>query len=370
MQYVPAKYARGFTLVELMIAMVLGLIVVGGSVALFVSQRVTNRQSTEMVGIQAEGRIAMDAMARDVRGAGDFGCWPVGTYNQVLNDGNRFYPSNGGIVGYPRGTVTTDKVKGQDGLATITMPGADIVAKFQLDTQSDVLAIRGINGMLTELAEPMADAAAPLKLVTPASGQDIKVGDALLITDCKASSIFEATSSSTASVSHAKGVTSGMGTGNSQDGLGSNYGAGASVGRLDVIWWFVATINNIKGLYRMSARDAILGDAKPQLVSDQVATLHFGYGYETAATPTSSSSKNVANSFQTVTADQLIASTPTKDKGGWFSVRGVTINMLIRSSKPGNALVVPYTFDSDVQTTPTDRYVYLPMKMSVGIRNL
>ncbi|WP_018606913.1 PilW family protein [Uliginosibacterium gangwonense] len=369
MQYVPAKYSQGFTLVELMIAMVLGLIVVGGSVALFVSQRVTNRQSTEMVGIQAEGRIAMDSLARDVRAAGDFGCWPVGTYTQVINDGNRFYPDNGGIVGFARGTVSTAKLKGKDGQATVTMPAADIIATYTLDSQSDVVAIRGINGMLTELDSAMTDGTTALKLVTPAAGQDVKIGDALLITDCKASSIFEATSNSTTSVTHTAGTTTGIGTGNKQEGLGSIYKTGAIVGRLDVVWWFVATINNIKGLYRLSARDAILGNAKPQLVSDQVATLHLNYAYELAAEPTTGSSL-ATGEVKTVTADQLIANVNAGGLGGWFSVRGVTINMLIRSSKPGNTVAVPYTFDSDVQTMPTDRYVYLPMKMSVGIRNL
>lgn len=369
MQYVPAKYSRGFTLVELMIAMVLGLIVVGGSVALFVSQRVTNRQSTEMVGIQAEGRIAMDALARDVRAAGDFGCWPVGTYTQVLNDGNRFYPDNGGIVGFPRGTVSTSKVKGKDGQATVTMPAADKVSTYSLDANSDVIAVRGISGMLTELDAPMTDGTTALKLVTPTSGQDVKVGDVLLITDCKASSIFEATSNSITSVAHATGNTPGVGTGNKQDGLGSIYKKGSVVGRLDVVWWFVGTVNNIKGLYRLSARDAILDNAKPQLVSDQVAKLHLNYAYEVAKEPTTGSSL-AAGEVKTVTADQLIANVNAGGLGGWHSVRGVTINMLIRSSKPGNTVAVPYTFDSDVQTTPTDRYVYLPMKMSVGIRNL
>jgi prepilin peptidase dependent protein B len=61
---------RGFTLIELMVALVLGLLVVGGVMAVFISTYQANAQNIKMVRLNEELRAVMSMMARDIRRAG------------------------------------------------------------------------------------------------------------------------------------------------------------------------------------------------------------------------------------------------------------------------------------------------------------
>ncbi|WP_372742931.1 PilW family protein, partial [Neptunomonas sp.] len=61
---------RGFSLIELMIAMSLGLILIGGVVNLFLASSQTYRLQESMFRVQESGRFALDFMLRDLRDAG------------------------------------------------------------------------------------------------------------------------------------------------------------------------------------------------------------------------------------------------------------------------------------------------------------
>ncbi len=60
----------GFSLIELMIAMLLGLILIGGVVNIFLASSQTYRLQEAMFRVQESGRFALDMMLRDLRDAG------------------------------------------------------------------------------------------------------------------------------------------------------------------------------------------------------------------------------------------------------------------------------------------------------------
>jgi type IV pilus assembly protein PilW len=66
--------ADGFSLVELMIAMVLGLLVVQGVYILFAAAGKVNATQTALSRLQENGRVAMDLVANDLRSAGRLPC--------------------------------------------------------------------------------------------------------------------------------------------------------------------------------------------------------------------------------------------------------------------------------------------------------
>lgn len=80
---------RGFNLVELMIAMVIGLFLVGGALTIFVQGNAAQRTSTGLSRLQENGRFVMDMMVPDIRGAGLWGL----TYHSDLVD-KRFGSTN------------------------------------------------------------------------------------------------------------------------------------------------------------------------------------------------------------------------------------------------------------------------------------
>ncbi len=83
---------RGFTLIELMVALVLGLVVVGGVMAVFMNTYQANAQNIKAVRLNEELRAVMSLMTRDLRRAGarDLAWQPslLGTANPFANNTN------------------------------------------------------------------------------------------------------------------------------------------------------------------------------------------------------------------------------------------------------------------------------------------
>jgi len=69
-----ARQEAGFGLIELMIAMVLGLIVIGAAFAIFMSSQNTYRSNEDLSRIQESARAAFELMSRDIRAAGGSAC--------------------------------------------------------------------------------------------------------------------------------------------------------------------------------------------------------------------------------------------------------------------------------------------------------
>src|SRR5690554_171960 len=80
----PAKQ-QGLSIVELMIALVLGALVTLGVVQIFTSNSQSFRINEAGARAQESGRIASDILARALRNAGYFGCYPV---NGIINNLN------------------------------------------------------------------------------------------------------------------------------------------------------------------------------------------------------------------------------------------------------------------------------------------
>src|SRR6056297_2065090 len=68
-----AARARGFSLVELMVAITLGLLLTAGMVQLFSSSRLTFQTNDALARVQENGRFAMELLKRDLRQAGERG---------------------------------------------------------------------------------------------------------------------------------------------------------------------------------------------------------------------------------------------------------------------------------------------------------
>jgi len=70
----PASAARGFSLVELMIALLIGLIIAIGVVQIFSATRATYQLDESLARAQENGRFALEFLSQDVRHAGYAGC--------------------------------------------------------------------------------------------------------------------------------------------------------------------------------------------------------------------------------------------------------------------------------------------------------
>ncbi len=65
----PSQAQAGFTLVELLVAMVIGLLVMAGATQLFISSQQSFRFQTALADMQDTGRFALDTLSRELRQA-------------------------------------------------------------------------------------------------------------------------------------------------------------------------------------------------------------------------------------------------------------------------------------------------------------
>lgn len=140
----------GLGLIELMVAMLLGLLVAGSAVAIFS----TNRQAyaaTESLGrIQENARMAYELMARDLRAAGGTPCARNTPMANVTTGGNWWQNwGNGSLIGYAQGSA------GPTGApANMTTKGDAIVALAADDTPLSVVTHNNVAGTFKVNAKP------------------------------------------------------------------------------------------------------------------------------------------------------------------------------------------------------------------------
>lgn len=132
---------RGFSLVELMIAMTLGLLVVGATLSIFSTNKQAYRTTENLGRVQENGRTAFELMARDVREAGGNPCDKNLPVANVLNNAGTWWASTGnGVQGYDSGalagsTAGTDAIEVSSGQgAGVTVASHTSVGPFVLNT--------------------------------------------------------------------------------------------------------------------------------------------------------------------------------------------------------------------------------------------
>lgn len=150
----------GFSLIELMVAMLLGLIVIAGVSSVFLANQRTYRTNQALGGVQDSSRIAFELMARDIRNAGLNPCNNDGRMANVLNNSGTDWWANwanalrgyGGSQGDPAtggvfGTGVAQRVTGTD---SVQILGA-INAGMSVATDNEPAANFKLNDKTTEL---------------------------------------------------------------------------------------------------------------------------------------------------------------------------------------------------------------------------
>ena len=198
----------GVSLVELMVALLLGLLVVGAAMAVFLANKQTY-VATESIGrLQQTSRVAFELMARDLREAASDECGAGLTeaVNVLNNPAGRWYTDiSGGIRGYAGGaafpdaafgTGESDRVAGTDAVAFVAA-GPAIATVVQHNP-----------------------AAASFQVNTTQHG--LSSGDIAIACDAEHAAVFQVTSASSANstIVHNTGVVPG-GPGNCSQGLGA-----------------------------------------------------------------------------------------------------------------------------------------------------
>jgi len=277
------KPVRGFSLIELMVALLLGLLVLGAAVGIFVSNRQVYSATEGLGRIQENVRFAFELMARDIREAGGNPCGNHIPLVNVVNasssnwwtDLNSYEDAASGelvspwrytLIGFSDGGPASGAGNGQ------RVPGTQSIRLLSAD---DVMhSIQSHNAV-----------ASTFTLKSAADG--LQAGNLAVVCDVRQASMFQVSSVAGAVVGHAAVGSPGNCTGNlglpppvggSCAGVGAyTYPANAVLARLNASQWYVG--NNDRGgrsLYQ-GRLDAAGTGVTNQEVVDGVEQIAFEY---------------------------------------------------------------------------------------------
>ena len=295
---------RGFSLIELMVSIVIGLILIAGIMSIFVSSKVTYTTNEKTARLQENGRTALDFLSHDLRSSGYQGCARNMNYTPAIKTPASLLWS----FVFPVQGFESDGAGAYAPTVPITLSPAAV-------PNSDIIVVRTPvrDTHMTRLESTMADSTADLTVLdtTPAPAP----GQVMMITDCENYSVFQVrgytASAPNGTITHAAG---GSNPGNLTGDLGSIYRAGARLVALQTVIYYVANdpATGEPGLYRQT------GATQPaELLLDGVEAIQAAYGEDT-------DSDRIADNYYA--ADGV---------GNWYEVVSVTLAMLIRSEESG-----------------------------------
>ena len=253
---------KGFSLVELMVAITIALIIVGAIGYFYLGTRQAYRSTDNLSQLQENQRVALDVIARDIRMAGYLGCVNIAgsQINVIANSPPSITPSTMAQI-YKNGAGWTNPT------AIARVPLTDVIEVRFADKSVNVQSLMtSINAQLKIFSNPANFAA----------------NDVLMVSDCSSTDIFRATAvgSSGGFVTIAHGSST-----NSANFFGvapayKLYGTNATVMAFHDVSYFIGTnpTTGNKELYRF---DAGIAAATPEAIAENVENMQARYGLDT-----------------------------------------------------------------------------------------
>jgi type IV pilus assembly protein PilW len=227
---------RGFGLVEMMVALALGLLVVGGASVLFIATRQANGTTDNLGRMQESVRTSYDLMAREVREAGGTPCDALLLMSDVLNNAQGGAPTWWATWGEPlRGYA-----------AGTAFPGAPFGAAVGERVAGTAAVIVRYGAPIDDLAVTAHDTAATSFTVNRAA-HGVAVDDLIMACNYRQGAVFKVSAVAASTFAHA---TSAAADGNCSPGLGLptvcanpgttyEFSAGSLIGRLNAAGWYI-----------------------------------------------------------------------------------------------------------------------------------
>ena len=295
----------GMTLIELMIAMALGLILLTGVVTVVDSNKATFRSSRAISRMQENARFILDILSREIRQTGYVGCATnPALINNVLNTASAAYAGeswafnyDNALYGYDNGT-----------------PGA-LPAAFaaQVLAGNDALVLVGMDAQNSFTVAAHNPGTAQFTLTTP---HDLLANEVAVVADCQSGAIFQLTSAATPTVGYG-----GAGSiGNLSTCLGvtcplvKTFGTSSVLARLRATAFYIAT--GATGEPALWWRRLTGGTVVAEELLAGVENMQILYGYD-------SDNDRVPNQYMTAPA--------VTAAGVWRNIVAVRIGFLMRS---------------------------------------
>ncbi|MHB8455659.1 MAG: PilW family protein [Acidiferrobacterales bacterium] len=339
----PHAPAPGFSMVELMVAMAIGIILMIAVVQIFSSSRGTYQLDEGLSRLQENARFAMEALTHEIRMAGSMGCIQnVPIFNNLdstspssvydFSTAIQGFEYNGtGIGGSYTSSLTNNPADTTSGWTPALDPG---LIPGGAIPGTDVIVVRHISAAPYTLANPTNDSASVFLTPAPAGTSPPLKGQIAIITNCQTASLFQITSinASGTTITHAASGT----PGNSCVVWGSNnpgcapgnqiYGPGAELDTLETYAFYIGQgANKSPSLFEATLVNT--GGSTiamtPQELVNGVENMQILYGVDT------SGNANLGPATSYMTAADVASGT---NGASWAKVVTVRLSLLLRTT--------------------------------------
>lgn len=281
----------GFSVIELMIALLLSLVLMAGVLSIFASSKVTYLANEKTARLQENGRMALDMVVRDIRSAGYLGCAKSVPFTSTLNTPTSL------LWDYAQ------PMQGFEWTGGTWSPALNPALIPAAQAASDVIVLRVARreGTAQRVSSNLASSTS-----NPEVAAAVQNG-IMMISDCNAATVFQVTGYVAPGVEHATGGAGADGPGNLTADLGYVYRQGALLVPMQTVIYYVR--NN--SLWRA------LGSSVPEELIEGVQALQIVYGEDTDA-------DRIVDAY--VTANLV---------GNWANIVSVSVSLLVRSEEVG-----------------------------------
>jgi type IV pilus assembly protein PilW len=176
----------GLTLIELMISIVIGLLVLGAVVVVYLGSRAAYRSSDSLARVQESGRFAVEFIAQDARMSGFMGC----RSRNLSADDQTLVNITSPAVTF---SGTRDGLRGFDGSSTANIALWTNPTAIARVGNSDVLTIRRATGTMVGITANSDPVARTVTMRHNAVG--LRNGDLAVLGNCESAVVFRVTNS-------------------------------------------------------------------------------------------------------------------------------------------------------------------------------
>ncbi len=325
MKYLDNQKQQGFSLIEVMIALVIGMILLGGAINIFISNNNVYRLESELSRMQESGRFLIDFMSKEIRMAGYAGC---SSREDITPNVKAFAASMrpGISLGNNRKAITGSTSNG-----------------------NDAVAIQRASECKAQLTADMATIDDDVQVTNACNFAEYET---VIITDCISADVFTISAISGGG-SGGEALAHG-GYVNEHDKLSKNYDSRSQVHEQLENTFYIANGASGEPAVWMSSWDSSPANSTGRIdheLADGVEKMQILYGEDTGG-----------NEYVDVYVD---AGTVRN----WTKVRSVRINLLLRSDSNITTAPQAFTFNGANANSTNDTRLRMAFSTTVSLRN-
>ncbi|NRB40255.1 MAG: PilW family protein [Pseudomonadales bacterium] len=272
------KKQHGFTLLELMIALLLSAFTLSLVIGIFTSNMQSTRLQMAFSNVQESGRMSMEFINRDLRLTDHWGCLndPGKLTSRLDKTDSDWHTELDFLASNSKMLDSIDNATGAEKI------GPSLATKSPI-AGSDVLTIRGSQPTGVMLNQSLTSLSEDLILTGPASkiAKVNQAGQVLLISNCNQGELFSVSKNITTNrLAHRVTSTASTGVNNSNAEFSYLYEAGSSVLLMSSKHYFVAASEALPGVNALWRSDSARNQGKPVEIVPNVDDMQLTFGID------------------------------------------------------------------------------------------